>query len=172
MQQREDYIDAVLCLQSLPPRLDSVTVPGARSRFDDFVAEHINVTLSVHITVSPSRSLMSPRHVLNTDHPDQANFLTWHRYFTWLYEQALREECGYKGYQPVGAASHSTSFVPCSHIQSPHLTVLELGPLRPRPDQLAYLQREHVEHVRQRRVFQVRRSLHQQRHAAVQLYPA
>ncbi|KAI0017635.1 Di-copper centre-containing protein [Xylariomycetidae sp. FL0641] len=28
------------------------------------------------------------------------NFLTWHRYFTWAYEQALRNECGYNGYQP------------------------------------------------------------------------
>jgi hypothetical protein len=28
-------------------------------------------------------------------------FLTWHRYFVWAYEQALRNECGYKGYQPV-----------------------------------------------------------------------
>jgi tyrosinase len=24
------------------------------------------------------------------------NFLTWHRYFTYGYEKALREECGYK----------------------------------------------------------------------------
>ncbi|KAJ0383292.1 hypothetical protein COL922a_010781 [Colletotrichum nupharicola] len=30
----------------------------------------------------------------------QGNFLTWHRYFTWAYENALREECGYEGYQP------------------------------------------------------------------------
>lgn len=30
----------------------------------------------------------------------QGNFLSWHRYFTWIYERALREECGYKGYQP------------------------------------------------------------------------
>ncbi|KAJ4345234.1 uncharacterized protein N0V89_011363 [Didymosphaeria variabile] len=28
------------------------------------------------------------------------NFLAWHRYFTWAYEQTLRKECGYKGYQP------------------------------------------------------------------------
>lgn len=28
-------------------------------------------------------------------------FLTWHRYFVWAYEQALRNECGYRGYQPV-----------------------------------------------------------------------
>lgn len=29
--------------------------------------------------------------------------MTWHRYFTWAYEQALREECGYKGSQPYWA---------------------------------------------------------------------
>ncbi|KAF6780534.1 FAD binding domain containing protein, partial [Colletotrichum musicola] len=27
-------------------------------------------------------------------------FLIFHRYFTWAYENALREECGYRGYQP------------------------------------------------------------------------
>jgi tyrosinase len=26
--------------------------------------------------------------------------LTWHRYFTWAYEQVLKNECGYKGTQP------------------------------------------------------------------------
>jgi tyrosinase len=30
----------------------------------------------------------------------QGNFLSWHRYFTWSYEQALRNECGYQGSQP------------------------------------------------------------------------
>lgn len=30
----------------------------------------------------------------------QGNFLSWHRYFTWTWEKALREECGYEGYQP------------------------------------------------------------------------
>jgi tyrosinase len=34
-----------------------------------------------------------------TDHL-QGNFLAWHRYYIWAYEQALRNECGYKGYQP------------------------------------------------------------------------
>ena len=24
----------------------------------------------------------------------------WHRYYVWAYEKALREECGYTGYQP------------------------------------------------------------------------
>ncbi|KAG8165739.1 hypothetical protein KVR01_004291 [Diaporthe batatas] len=77
--EREDYIKAVLCLQSLPARHDSKKIPGAKSRFDDFVAVHINLTNQVHGT---------------------ANFLGWHRVYLWLYENALRDECGYKGYQP------------------------------------------------------------------------
>ncbi|KAK4556466.1 hypothetical protein LTR86_006610 [Recurvomyces mirabilis] len=77
-KQRTAYISAVQCLQKLPAKSGSFA-PGAKSRFDDFVAVHINQTLSIHAT---------------------ANFLSWHRYFTWTYEQALRNECGYKGYQP------------------------------------------------------------------------
>ena len=30
----------------------------------------------------------------------QGIFFQWHRYFVWLYEQALRNECGYTGAQP------------------------------------------------------------------------
>lgn len=29
-----------------------------------------------------------------------ALLLPWHRHFTYLWETALREECGYKGYVP------------------------------------------------------------------------
>lgn len=28
-------------------------------------------------------------------------FLSWHRYFIYLFEQALRDECGYQGNLPV-----------------------------------------------------------------------
>src|SRR5690606_21416656 len=28
------------------------------------------------------------------------NFLHWHRYYIWLFEKALNEECGYKGAFP------------------------------------------------------------------------
>lgn len=77
--QRKSYIRAVQCLQSKPSRTPSALAPGAKSRFDDFVATHINQTLSIHYT---------------------ANFLSWHRYFTWSYEEALRSECGYRGDQP------------------------------------------------------------------------
>ncbi|KAG7104252.1 Tyrosinase P like protein [Verticillium longisporum] len=59
--------------------VDSSAVPGARTRYDDFVAIHINQTLSIHGT---------------------GNIVTWHRYFLHSYETALRDECGYEGYQP------------------------------------------------------------------------
>jgi tyrosinase len=78
-QERKDYTKAVLCLQSKKANTPASLVPGAKSRFDDFVANHINQTLGIHYT---------------------GTFLGWHRYFTWQYEQALRNECGYKGYQP------------------------------------------------------------------------
>ncbi|PGH18781.1 hypothetical protein AJ79_00194 [Helicocarpus griseus UAMH5409] len=78
-RERKEYINAVLCLQKKEGRTPLSQVPGAKTRFDDFVATHINQTLSIHAT---------------------GNFLSWHRYFTWAYEQALRNECGYKGYQP------------------------------------------------------------------------
>ncbi|KAH7320654.1 hypothetical protein B0I35DRAFT_198537 [Stachybotrys elegans] len=78
-KERKEYIKAVKCLQSLPAKSNPSFAPGARTRYDDFVATHINQTLSIHGT---------------------ANFLTWHRYFTWTYEKALQEECGYTGTQP------------------------------------------------------------------------
>ncbi|KAK7510560.1 hypothetical protein IWZ03DRAFT_337284 [Phyllosticta citriasiana] len=78
-EQRIDYTNAVLCLQSKKAKTPSDLVPGAKSRFDDFISTHINHTYTSHYT---------------------ASFLLWHRWFIWEYEKALRDECGYKGYQP------------------------------------------------------------------------
>ncbi len=39
--ERQDYIKAVLCLQSKPPKVSKAIAPGAKSRFDDFVAFHM-----------------------------------------------------------------------------------------------------------------------------------
>lgn len=50
--QRKNYTKAVKCLQSRPSRTPSREVPGSRSRYDDFLATHINQTLSIHGTVS------------------------------------------------------------------------------------------------------------------------
>ena len=41
----------------------------------------------------------------------QANFLSWHRFFTYTYEQALRNECGYQGYQPYWNVSSTKSWL-------------------------------------------------------------
>lgn len=81
--QRKDYIRAVHCLHTLPSKSDPAWAPAARTRYDDFVAVHMNMTMSVH---------------------GSGLFLTWHRYLVWAYEQALRNECSYKGYQPVRAS--------------------------------------------------------------------
>ncbi|KAI1385398.1 Di-copper centre-containing protein [Hypoxylon trugodes] len=77
--ERKAYTSAVLCLQSLPAKTPTNLVPGVRSRYDDFVATHINQTLNIHYS---------------------GTFLAWHRWFTWTYEQALKNECGYTGSQP------------------------------------------------------------------------
>ncbi|KAI4616681.1 hypothetical protein J4E80_005956 [Alternaria sp. BMP 0032] len=77
--ERKAYIKAVQCLRTLPAKSDKSWASAAKTRFDDYVAIHVNQTLGIH---------------------GNGLFLTWHRYFVWSYEQALRNECGYKGYQP------------------------------------------------------------------------
>ncbi|KAL2208404.1 Di-copper centre-containing protein [Sarocladium strictum] len=77
--ERLDYVNAVKCLQKLPPRTPASVASGAKSRFDDFVVTHIQQTLDIHYS---------------------GIFPPWHRWFVYQYEKALREECGYKGYQP------------------------------------------------------------------------
>ncbi|KGM92544.1 uncharacterized protein PADG_11373 [Paracoccidioides brasiliensis Pb18] len=77
--EKKEYINAVLCLQELESIWPRSEVPGVRSRFDDFVALHIQQARLVHFT---------------------ASFLGWHRYYLWTYEEALRNECGYTGYHP------------------------------------------------------------------------
>ena len=50
--ERKDYINAVLCLQKKPSKTPSSKAPGAKSRYDDFAATHINQTLTIHETVT------------------------------------------------------------------------------------------------------------------------
>ena len=77
--ERVAYSDAVVCLQNSPSKLDNTEYPGAKNRYADFVATQINYTFIIHL---------------------DAIFLPWHRGYVWLYESALRDECGYKGAQP------------------------------------------------------------------------
>ncbi|KAH7381499.1 hypothetical protein DE146DRAFT_637229 [Phaeosphaeria sp. MPI-PUGE-AT-0046c] len=77
--QREDYIRAVLCLQAKPPKADQKKYPGVMNRYDDFVLTHETQAMHLHST---------------------PHLFPAHRVYIWAYEKALREECGYKGYQP------------------------------------------------------------------------
>lgn len=58
---KKSYISAVHCLLRLPSKSDPTFASGARNRYDDFVAVHINQTLTIHGTVSAENS---PRHRL------------------------------------------------------------------------------------------------------------
>jgi tyrosinase len=62
-----------------PSKIPPGLAPGAKSRYDDFVATHINQTRTIHFCGS---------------------FFPWHRYYIWAFESALRQECGYTGYLP------------------------------------------------------------------------
>ncbi|KAH7088058.1 hypothetical protein FB567DRAFT_494149 [Paraphoma chrysanthemicola] len=70
-----NYINAVKCLAGLPARTPASVAPGAKSRYDDLVVTHIQQANNIHGT---------------------GNFLSWHRYYTWAFEQMLRNECSYK----------------------------------------------------------------------------
>ncbi|KAH8878706.1 Di-copper centre-containing protein [Thozetella sp. PMI_491] len=79
VEQRVEYTTAVKCLMNLPAKADKTRFPGAMSRFDDFVAYHMTHAMQLH---------------------DNYHLFGAHKYFLWLYEQALRNECNYTGYQP------------------------------------------------------------------------
>ena len=59
----------------LPPNLAT----GAISRYDDFTATHINLTLKIH---------------------GDGVFLAWHRHFVYLFHEELETNCGYRGTVP------------------------------------------------------------------------
>lgn len=77
-KERKEYIEAVKCLWA-SPSVDP-EFSAAQNHFDDYVAVHMNQTNTIHGT---------------------ANFLPWHRYLIYLWEQKLRTQCGYNGYLPV-----------------------------------------------------------------------
>lgn len=76
--QRKNFVAAVNCLTTKPSILPNGTVPGAHSIYDDFTWVHVRMTNFIHMT---------------------GNFLAWHRYFIYVYEQEL-QKCGYNGNLP------------------------------------------------------------------------
>lgn len=61
-EEKLEYIRAVNCIRKAPSKLPVGKYPGAKTRYDDFVVVHMNMTPSVHST---------------------ANFMHWHRYYIW-----------------------------------------------------------------------------------------
>lgn len=51
-KQKRAFIRAVRCLQRRPAQTPSKLAPGAKTRYDDFVATHINQTGQIHYSVS------------------------------------------------------------------------------------------------------------------------
>ncbi|OJJ96059.1 hypothetical protein ASPACDRAFT_81726 [Aspergillus aculeatus ATCC 16872] len=118
--QKKAYINSVLCLQKLPSRTPADLVPGARTRYDDFVATHINQTLEIHYT---------------------GTFLAWHRYFIYEFESALRDECGYTGDYPYwdwGADAHDMENSPVFDGSETSMSG-NGAPIADQPDVMLYL---------------------------------
>ena len=72
--QQQQYISAVLCLRNS----SSILAPEStvKTAYDDFPWIHSRVGYFTH---------------------NSAPFLPWHRYFLHVYENTLREKCGYEG---------------------------------------------------------------------------
>jgi hypothetical protein len=49
--EKKNYITAVQCLSKKPGKTPAALAAGVKNRYDDFVATHINQTLSIHGTV-------------------------------------------------------------------------------------------------------------------------
>ncbi|KAF2429780.1 Di-copper centre-containing protein, partial [Tothia fuscella] len=79
--QRKDYIRATQCMMTTPSK-SLKSFPDNTNRYDDFKNPFILAA-----------SLRTGIHGTGT-------FLPWHRYAINLWEDALREECDYKGAQP------------------------------------------------------------------------
>ena len=78
-EERKAYTDAIKCIMDQPSQLDQTLYPAAINRYFDYAVVHTNLTEIVHLS---------------------AYFLTWHRYYLHLFEEDLRQTCGYKGAFP------------------------------------------------------------------------
>ncbi|KAI3316860.1 Di-copper centre-containing protein [Xylariaceae sp. AK1471] len=74
---RTAFVQAIKCLQGKPSGGSQYT--GSQNRYEDLASVHRGMTANIHQT---------------------AAFLVWHRYFVWVFEQMLREECGFNRAMP------------------------------------------------------------------------
>ncbi|KAI1086110.1 Di-copper centre-containing protein [Rostrohypoxylon terebratum] len=68
---RKAFVNAVKCLMDKP---SSGAFPGAQNRYEDLVTVHQQLTPLIH---------------------QRAVFLVWHRYYVFVFESLMREECGF-----------------------------------------------------------------------------
>jgi tyrosinase len=73
---KQAFVDAIKCLMGRAP---SGQFRASRSRYEDLVALHQTLTPNVH---------------------GSSKFLLWHRYYTWVFEDILRAECGFNQAMP------------------------------------------------------------------------
>ncbi|KAG2022589.1 tyrosinase central domain-containing protein [Coprinopsis cinerea AmutBmut pab1-1] len=100
---KRSYISAVKCL--LTAQTHNRTLPERFNRNDEFVLSHVMVADYIH---------------------GVGQFLPWHRHFGFLYEKALREECGYRGPFPYWDWTRDTAD-PDKHISESPLFDPVLG---------------------------------------------
>lgn len=74
---RTAFVKAIKCLQGKPSGGSQFT--GSKNRYEDLISVHRGMTMNVHQT---------------------ATFLVWHRYFVWVFEHLLREECAFDRAMP------------------------------------------------------------------------
>jgi Common central domain of tyrosinase len=70
---KQQFTAAIKCLYTKPARSG---LPNTQNRMDDLAALHQRLTPQIH---------------------DDGQFMPWHRYFMWIFEQELRNTCGYAG---------------------------------------------------------------------------
>lgn len=76
---RKAFTDAINCLRSKPSNLDQKKYPAAINRYFDWAVLHVEQTPYVHLS---------------------GYFLAWHRMYIHLFQQDLKQQCGYKGAMP------------------------------------------------------------------------
>lgn len=102
------------CLQQKSPLTPLSTAPGVRtgvsltsSTFQKTTKTCCSMMILSVCFLSGTHYSLSPSNFILAAHINQTlrihysgSFLSWHRYYVWIYEKPLREECGYTGYQP------------------------------------------------------------------------
>jgi tyrosinase len=88
-EMRKQFTDSITCLKNMPPKASAEELTsyagasganhGILSRYDEYVATHIENTFKIHAT---------------------ADFLAWHRHFIFEFESDLKNSCGYTGTLP------------------------------------------------------------------------